>query len=523
MQTTISLSKIVPSGYNPRKSFDEKSLKELADSIKQKGVLQPIGVREKDCKFEIVFGERRFRAAQMAGLKDMPVIIVDASDSEAEELAITENLQREEVNEIEEGRVYESMIKEGENIASLALKFGKSEKYIKLRLQLIQLIPAFRDLVQKGELRLNAAELISSYDSSAQKEIYEKQFKDRTWNPNPMLKSSYAQFKKNLERQMNMKIDAERMDTKGCASCPHNTRNKLLFADERDCDYCTNKKCLQQKAMDFACERISELTKLIPDAKIGISRYASNPEEIIKALKAKGLNCLDAPIDRNYDNNEASLPLQPVRTKNESDKDWNERTRRYEKERKQFEKFCQECAKSKSEKHISIISADRIWLALKQKSAKGNKAQVGFKEGLLNKDKRNAEIRDEKRRNKLVECLKVLKQTDAPFEEIEEMLLDFCVQSCVGYTRRDFTPKRQKGDMSEPLSQNERASLRRNFIIGSICDFANREVVDLVSQLYAPNDFAQIKKEFDDEYDKRHKRIEERIAEYERKNGGEGA
>ena len=177
MQTTISLSKIVPSGYNPRKSFDKESLKELADSIKQKGVLQPIGVREKDCKFEIVFGERRFRAAQMAGLKDMPVIIVDASDSEAEELAITENLQRENVNEIEEGRVYESMIKEGENVASLALKFGKSEKYIKLRLQLMQLIPAFRDLVQKGELRLNAAELISSYDSSVQKEIYEKQFK----------------------------------------------------------------------------------------------------------------------------------------------------------------------------------------------------------------------------------------------------------------------------------------------------------------------------------------------------------
>ena len=521
MQTTISLSKIVPSGYNPRKSFDKESLKELTDSIKQKGVLQPIGVREKDCKFEIVFGERRFRAAQMAGLKDMPVIIVDASDSEAEELAITENLQREEVNEIEEGRVYESMIKEGENIASLALKFGKSEKYIKLRLQLMQLIPAFRDLVQKGELRLNAAELISSYDRGAQEEIYEKQFKNRTW-PNPMLKSSYEQFKKNLEVQMNMKIDAERMDTKNCASCPHNTRNKLLFADEQDCEYCTNKKCLQQKVMGFACERISELVKLIPDAKIGVSRYASSPEEIVKALKAKGLKCLDAPIDRTYDNNEASLPLQPVRAKNESDKDWNERTRRYEKERKQFEKFCQECAKSESEKHISIVSADRIWLALKQKNTKGGKAQVGFKEGLLSKDRRNAEIRDEKRRDKLVECLKVLKQTDAPFEEIEEALLDYCIQRHISYSRRDFTLKRQDGDMSKPLSQSERASLRRNFIITSMCEIGDAKVVDLASQLYAPGDFAQIKKEFDDEYDKRHKRIEERIAEYERKNGGEG-
>ena len=77
--------------------------------------------------------------------------------------------------------------------------------------------------------------------------------------------------------------------------------------------------------------------------------------------------------------------------------------------------------------------------------------------------------------------------------------------------------------MSKPLSQSERASLRRNFIITSMCEIGDTKVVDLASQLYAPSDFAQIKKEFDDEYDKRHKRIEERIAEYERKNGGEGA
>ena len=93
--TLVALANILPSDYNPRKNFDETNLAELAESIKQQGVLQPIGVRPiDDNRFEIVFGERRYRASIMAGLDEIPAMVMELSDETAEEMAITENLQR---------------------------------------------------------------------------------------------------------------------------------------------------------------------------------------------------------------------------------------------------------------------------------------------------------------------------------------------------------------------------------------------------------------------------------------------
>lgn len=101
--TMAALESIQPSGYNPRKNFDEASLAELAESIRQQGVLQPIGVRPiADNRMEIVFGERRYRASLMAGLEEIPAIVMEISDETAEEMAVTENLQRKDVTPIEE-------------------------------------------------------------------------------------------------------------------------------------------------------------------------------------------------------------------------------------------------------------------------------------------------------------------------------------------------------------------------------------------------------------------------------------
>lgn len=102
---SVALADIQPSNYNPRKNFDEKSLAELADSIRQQGVLQAIGVRPiAENRFEIVFGERRYRASQIAGLEEIPAVILDISDETAEEMAVTENLQRKDVTPIEEAK-----------------------------------------------------------------------------------------------------------------------------------------------------------------------------------------------------------------------------------------------------------------------------------------------------------------------------------------------------------------------------------------------------------------------------------
>ena len=97
--TMVALANVQPSNYNPRKNFDGESLAELAESIRQQGVLQPIGVATHGSRtaLSIVFGERRFRASLMAGLEEIPAIVMEISDEQAEEMAVTENLQRKEL------------------------------------------------------------------------------------------------------------------------------------------------------------------------------------------------------------------------------------------------------------------------------------------------------------------------------------------------------------------------------------------------------------------------------------------
>lgn len=149
---SVALMNIQPSNYNPRKHFDEASLAELAESIRQQGVLQPIGVRpivDTD-RFEIIFGERRYRAALMAELTEIPAVILHVSDETAAEMAVTENLQRKDVTPIEEANAYQKLMESGRyDVQSLAVQFGKNENYIRTRLKFVSLIPEIAELLER--------------------------------------------------------------------------------------------------------------------------------------------------------------------------------------------------------------------------------------------------------------------------------------------------------------------------------------------------------------------------------------
>ncbi|MBO4355849.1 MAG: ParB/RepB/Spo0J family partition protein, partial [Clostridia bacterium] len=112
-ESKLSVSDLYPRSNQPRKRFDEEALSELAESIRQNGMIQPIAVRKTDVGFyEIIAGERRWRAAKLAGLAEVPVIIIDADDKKTAELSLIENIQREDLNPIEEASAYKSLIEE---------------------------------------------------------------------------------------------------------------------------------------------------------------------------------------------------------------------------------------------------------------------------------------------------------------------------------------------------------------------------------------------------------------------------
>lgn len=155
----IKLSELRPNPYQPRKTFDEEGLKELASSIEQSGVFQPIIVRKSDVKgYEIIAGERRFRASKIAKKDTIPAIIREFDEAAMMQIAVLENLQREDLNALEEAEAYEMLMTNLDLTQSeLAEKLGKSRPYIANYLRLLSLPDAVKELLQDEKISMGTA------------------------------------------------------------------------------------------------------------------------------------------------------------------------------------------------------------------------------------------------------------------------------------------------------------------------------------------------------------------------------
>jgi len=161
----INLDDIRSNPYQPRKTFDNEALNELADSIKEHGVVQPIIVKKGIKGYELVAGERRTKAAKIAGLSTIPAIIRDFNDEEMMEIALIENIQRENLNPIEEALAYENIIKTtGLTQDEIATKFGKSRSYITNMLGLLKLPEETKKLVEDKKLSSSHARTLSKME-----------------------------------------------------------------------------------------------------------------------------------------------------------------------------------------------------------------------------------------------------------------------------------------------------------------------------------------------------------------------
>ena len=158
----INLDELRSNPYQPRKVFDEDALRELSESIKQHGVFQPIIVKRSIKGYEIIAGERRVKASRMAGLSTVPAIVRDFNDTEMMEIALLENLQREDLNPFEEANAY-IKIMEAKNLThdELAKVLGKSQSYVTNTIGLLRLPDEIRELVINGKLSMTHARILS--------------------------------------------------------------------------------------------------------------------------------------------------------------------------------------------------------------------------------------------------------------------------------------------------------------------------------------------------------------------------
>lgn len=172
----IAIDLIDPSPVQPRSHFDDRSLKELAMSIRENGIVQPVLVRPNGARFELVAGERRWRAAQLAGLERIPAVIREIANDKVLELALIENIQREDLNAIEEARAYKKLIETvGLTQESLAQRVGRDRSYITNHIRLLRLPDDLQKLVQEGKLSAgHARTLLGTDDVSAQRRVARK-------------------------------------------------------------------------------------------------------------------------------------------------------------------------------------------------------------------------------------------------------------------------------------------------------------------------------------------------------------
>ncbi len=225
----IPLNKITPNPYQPRHSFKEAELAELSESIKENGIIQPIIVRRKENKYELIAGERRLRASQMAGLKEIPAIVKEINDEQMLQIAIVENVQREDLNPIDEARGYQMLIdnfKMKHN--QVAQMVGKSRSHISNMMRILELSAKIQQYIEKGlisfghakvllslnnQKRMQYAEMIVSRGLSVRE--LEMASKQKAMEKKKKKTNKFAYIEDNLSKALNRKAELRYSKGKG--------------------------------------------------------------------------------------------------------------------------------------------------------------------------------------------------------------------------------------------------------------------------------------------------------------------
>lgn len=180
--TELPVNRIDPSPYQPRKYFAEEALRELADSVRKNGVMQPIIVREREGRYELIAGERRWRASKLAGLQTIPVIVKDLSDRQALEFALIENIQRQDLTPIEEAQGYRRIMNEfNYTQEELSAELGKSRSHVANMLRLLALPDRIKHVLDEGQISMGHARALIGVEDAPEmvEEIIRKQLNVR--------------------------------------------------------------------------------------------------------------------------------------------------------------------------------------------------------------------------------------------------------------------------------------------------------------------------------------------------------
>lgn len=517
----ISIGLIGASPMNPRKTFSDAALAELATSIRELGIFQPITVRAykhvKGTRYEIVCGERRYRAAKIAGLDNVPCIVRELTDAQAFDAMITENLQRKDVDAFEEAFAFAELLKvKGNDVIELSKRFGKSERFVRERIKLNALIPAFKEKYQDKDITLGMALELAKLEQSYQEELVES------------IHWEYCHSLQELKNRLS-KVDLsiavfglyEKLGKcKSCKSCEYNTASTLtLFAmDEKA--MCMNQACFNLKQRMAIIKRASE-----DNLRLGMVGSGADGEakELIKELCMVGITVYSL-----YD-----LYTDFIRYPEKDTPD-------YEKAIEDYEALK---ADEANEEVYSVCSYGRIgWQRLMCKkrvepckttitTASGEEVEVSESvQEILDKKERFKKVRDEnviaEQRSFLIEkekeyCLGITAMPGIEYSILHTLMLRYCSSEVIKYLGIDHVNMGSDDLLNKVknFTEDQLKIIRRGFIFYMSTDgtvtynISTQACLDAVMAKKFSEEKAAIEQRFDTVLNKRLEKLDSQIEE----------
>ncbi|PKP45143.1 MAG: hypothetical protein CVT94_18905 [Bacteroidetes bacterium HGW-Bacteroidetes-11] len=567
MQTIeyIETLNIRSSDLNPRKTFDDDSINELSKSIVEVGILQPIILRASKYKkgvesYELVCGERRWRAAKMANLDKVPAIVRELKDQEALDLMITENLQRKDVSPLEEAEAFQNLITHRKyDIPTLVTRFGKTESYIRHRLKLNDLIPNFKTLLQNEVIGIGHALEICKLQEKDQGELYSSNYTEKDRLSGYWSLPTVKRLKSEIERNFTLKLEDAAFDIDdttlnqkagSCLACIKNTSSNLfLFPDSPSTGVCLDRSCFKQKSDVHFDRELKRIQEEEPGIILGYPNYVYGDEEKkLNELKKRGVPALEISWNTGWrEVDQPELPEKPDESDYEPE-DYQEALSEFEGEMVDYEAelkaYREKLSTGVLRKAFMLVGRNVgkfVYLepSDSSKSSANAPGSVDFAKQQIQeleaKDKRNQELTFEKLYNAAKELL-----NDSGYTGIAEPLTDnemiasFVVM--LGFRSSDinkeifndstsyYVENRLKLPAAIRLTDDQKAKVMRSWLKKHLDNSSpnfqiseSKALIEIAREKY-PDQLTQVELELQGKYLKRKEKIDQLITDLKSKN-----
>ena len=528
----MDIAQLRTSPYNPRTTYEEEGIKELAATLRESGLLHPLHVRPKDGYYEIITGERRFHAARLLGWKQIAVYVREATDAQARDMALTENLQREDMAPMDEARAYKTLVSEGADIYTLAAKYGKSDRYIYDRLKLNDLIPAIADLLSRKMIGLGIALEVSKCEKFIQQDLYENHLKGSAEDDTPQTGwrgKGLADFRRLLQDAYTSDLTRYAFDKSDCLHCVHNTNTYDMFAETNSCGHCTYREFLQAKNAAFVLEKSRALLKVDPRIVVANCSYGYTNPVVRQNLEEEGHTV--KKVGFGY----RTLPAEPQAPQAEQFREANEYEQavvRYEMQRQEYEQTLQEALQQAEAGAIRLmVSPEPTDARLIAIPVNHREKEPDFVKRLSQEKQANVE----RAITKTVEDTRKMmrkEQMEAPvFSAFDENVLLYCLLDALRhdhlalfgekYRESHYLTDADKLEIVKNLTPEQRDIIRHDYIVEALSKKGESKIVGQMIMEYANihynRQFSLIKAGHEETCENRNDRLDERIAEFQAK------